>query len=218
MASQAAAPASRQDSEQAADPAVDKVLDFWFNPADLMRWFGPSEKMDDTIRSHFSDLITRARETVELESGSTDWTETAQGTLALLLLLDQFPRNIYRGSGLSYAADGKAREVATRAVAREFDRQLDLIQQPFFYLPFMHDETLLGQIAGRELYRGFLRRCDATPEDPMVTDFAGKSIDMAEKHMEVILMFGRFPSRNRVLGRKSTDEEEAFLKENPSGF
>lgn len=133
----------------------------------------------------------------------------------MLILLDQFPRNIFRGSGESYSSDAKAVEVATGAIVKGYDREVPLVQQSFFYLPFMHNETLLGQIAGRAFYEGWLRRCEGDAE---ALGFAKMGVVFMQKHLDVISMFGHFPSRNEVLGRKTTVEEARFLEKNPMGF
>lgn len=232
-----------EKEEAGKDPRIDQILRFWFPPDVPMatlpqRWFVRSNSMDSECRASFGELVTLARTTSTLDDGGPGggWTSEPQGTLALLLLLDQFPRNIYRGSSLSYAADTKARQVAAVAIARGFDRRVSLIQQPFFYLPFMHDESLVGQIASRSLYAELEHRCNTSPSNPTLPSstapetagdadaiegakaFAEKGTQMARSHMDTILRFGRFPARNEAMGRESTEEEKAFLKENPVGF
>ena len=196
------------------DPSVTAITDFWFSISDLKLWFMPSDSLDNDLRTKFGSLVAEARDTSALDS----WTASPQGMLALLLLLDQFPRNIYRGTPLAYASDAKARDVAARGIAQGFDRQLDLIQQPFVYLPFMHEEAIAGQLLGGRLYAEFSNRCGEIQDKAKAQAFAENSRDQSEKHMACILRFGRFPARNKALGREPTQEELDFLKEHPAGF
>ena len=141
--------------------------------------------------------------------------EEPHSSLALVLLLDQFPRNVFRGSPESYSSDAKALRVSTYALAKGFDRRVPLLRQQFFYLPFMHDETLQSQVAGKALYESCAHRCGGDVETRTCIEDAGK---WGQSHLDVILRFGRSPSRNEVLGRRSTDEEIEFLKKHPGGF
>ena len=196
----------------AADTSgIQDILTYWFEgPKANPKWFQKSDQTDNEIREKFSGLVTQAgARTLET------WTSSPDGTLALLILLDQFPRNLFRGSGESYSSDAQARDVAAVGVAKGFDHQVPYIRQPFFYLPFMHDEHLLGQIAAKAFYAEYGRRCEA---DEDAIRFARISGEMTQKHMDVILRFGRFPARNEPMGRESTEEEKEFLKENPGGF
>lgn len=204
---------------------ISRTLSFWFDGPDAMQnWFRPSdpEAFDASIREQFGPLVTRARHH-ELDA----WGDASPASaLALVLLLDQFPRNVYRGSGESHAADAKACEVAVRAIAREFDSAhcgpdaLTDAQAMFFYLPLMHDESLASQVAAVAFIENLAARCrrnDPEGQAPM-TAFANNSLGFAKGHRDTILRFGRFPSRNAILGRESTHEEIQFLKDNPSGF
>ena len=124
------------------------------------------------------------------------WDDSAEGALALLIVLDQFPRNMFRGSARAFAADPLAREVATRAIARGFDQQVAVAERSFFYLPFEHSEVLADQ-----------ERCIALNRASHDAD----ALKWAEIHADIIRRFGRFPHRNAVLGRATTAEEQAFL-------
>ncbi|MDI1490422.1 MAG: hypothetical protein OHK93_001625 [Ramalina farinacea] len=197
-------------SSATTDPTIDKLLTFWFDGPGNERWFGQNDELDDQIRTEFGNHVARAR-TLELDH----WTEDPRGSLALIILLDQFSRNIYRGTPDSFNADPKALDMTTKAVAKGFDKQVPLVQQMFFYLPFMHHEGLLGQIAGLALYEGFVTRCDV---DPRAREAAVRAVAFAKQHLDVILRFGRFPARNKAIGRASTPEEEAFLKDHPYGL
>lgn len=181
---------------------INDILDFWFAPdsrpdhrdpggRDLERWFAPDPAFDDAIRKHFADALERA------VRGELDgWAETAEGALALTVLLDQFPRNMFRGQARAFAADGKALAVARQALARGFDQAVPAMWRKFFYLPFEHAEDGEAQARSVALFRG---SGDA------------RGLRYAEMHKEIIDRFGRFPHRNRILGRASTPEEEAWL-------
>jgi uncharacterized protein (DUF924 family) len=193
------------------DPDINRTVSYWFDgPDPVKKWFGGGPQVDAEIKEQFGGLVEKAR-----ADKLNAWTEQPTGTLALILLLDQFPRNIFRGSALSFSSDAQALKVATEGVAKGFDRQVPHMQQPFFYLPMMHDETLLGQIAGIAMFESLLARCDPESEIAM---HSKKSIGFAKSHLYCILHFGRFPSRNEILGRESTPEEIEYLKEHPSGF
>ena len=171
------------------------VVTFWIE-AGPKAWFKKSEAFDAEIRHRFEDLHFSASRG-ELEG----WAGTADGALALLLLLDQFPRNLFRGSPHAFATDPLARQVARAAVDRGFDRTVDPDLRQFFYLPFEHSEHLEDQDRGVAL-------C-AESGDADLLKWAGL-------HRDIIIRFGRFPHRNHCLGRETTDEEQAFL--NSGGF
>ena len=183
------------------------LLDFWFGPPDAAPeardvWFKPDATFDDTLRRRFSALQARA------ERGELDlWAETAQGALALVLLLDQLPRNLNRGKAAAFACDAKARRVAREAIARGLDQALPPVQRQFLYLPFEHSETLADQ---EEAVRHFA----ALPEGSL----RDRCVDYASRHHAIIARFGRFPHRNRTLARPSTAAEEEFLKQPGSSF
>lgn len=175
----------------------DDVLRFWFGDEDEPReeWWRKDEEFDREIRDRFGALYEEAA------SGALDgWRETAEGSLALVIALDQFPRNMFRGDPRSYATDEKARETARYAVDRAFDRELSPVRRSFLYMPFMHSEDLEDQRRSVELFEGM---------DP-----GGYAI----RHREIVERFGRFPHRNAVLGRDTTPEEAEFLREPGSSF
>lgn len=186
-----------------------EVLDFWFGAPGSPEycrpreaWFRKSDAFDDAIRARFLDVQRQAA-----DAGLQSWQSTPESLLALILALDQFPRNLFRGSRRAFATDAQALAAAQSAVARGFDRLLCPVQRWFVYLPFEHAESLEMQQTCMDLFAG-LR------DDP---DSAG-SIDYARRHFEIIARFGRFPHRNAVLGRVSTPEEAAFLQQPGSGF
>jgi uncharacterized protein (DUF924 family) len=183
--------------------APEAVLHFWFGDGPLVHrpvWFRRDATFDHACTA-FRDAAALAR------SGALEaWTETPRGTLALLLLLDQFPRNLHRGLPDAFAADPQARTVARTAIARGFDLALRPVQRCFVYLPFEHSEDMADQELAVRLF---------TTLAPALGPVA---IDSAERHREVIRRFGRFPHRNAALGRVSTPSELAYLAEPGSGF
>jgi len=177
---------------------IREVLDFWFAEESKAHWFEPSAEFDRAVRRRFAKLLARAV-TGELDH----WRESADGCLALCILLDQVPRHIFRGDARAYAADDKALAIAEHAVGRGFDRKLPPDGQNFLYLPFMHSEELANQLRALAL-------CEA----------AGlhEAKRSAAEHLETIRRFGRFPHRNALLGRESTAAEAAFLEESGKDY
>ena len=165
------------------------VIDFWVG-AGPAKWFARDDAFDAAIRDRFEALHHAAAR------GELDWGESAEGALALLILLDQFPRNLFRRSPHAFATDPLARSVARQAIARGFDQQTDAALRSFFYLPFEHSEDLADQDYGVGL-------CEALG-DP-------ETLKWAIVHRDIIVRFGRFPHRNVMLGRETTAEEQAFL-------
>ena len=182
--------------------APDDVLAFWFaGGRDAWReaWFRRDDAFDAAIRDRFGALPAPARD------GALDaWAATPAGALALLLVLDQFPRNLHRGAAEAFASDAQAREVARRAVlAQRFDLALTRTERVFLYLPFEHSEAMADQHLSVALFEGL--RDDPAHRAPNGT------IDYSWRHWHVIRRFGRFPHRNAALGRESTPAESAWL-------
>jgi uncharacterized protein (DUF924 family) len=181
------------------------LLDTWFGPpADPGReqhreiWFKGTEEFDAALREAFlADYRAAAAGALDL------WEATPEGALALVLLLDQIPRNIFRGQPHAYSTDAAARASADRALAKGFDSLITPVRRLFFYMPFHHSETLDDQRRSRALF-------DALPRNP---DRRGSLRRYGLPYLEVIERFGRFPHRNAILGRESTPEEIAFLAE-----
>lgn len=195
-------------SSDGADPA--QLLRFWFGDAAtddaaaarrVATWFEASDAFDSACASEFSDWPERARRG-ELAA----WATTASGALALVLALDQLPRNLFRGTARAFAYDVAAVAAATVAVERGFDHALAPIEASFLYLPFEHAESLVLQEHSVALFEALLARAPATLADA----FAGFA-DYARRHRDVITRFGRFPHRNAVLDRASTADEDAWL-------
>ncbi|KEF61714.1 uncharacterized protein A1O9_03284 [Exophiala aquamarina CBS 119918] len=197
------------------NPDVNRILSFWFDsPEASKKWFGGGEAFDEEIRTRFGELVVQAR-----ADNLDHWTKSPRGSLALIILLDQFPRNIYRSSEQAHASDTKACRVAVSSIAREFDRHDSIanLEALFFYLPLMHDETVVSQIASIALSEALVARCQFS-KDHFARDYVARSILHGKGHRDTIMKFGRFPKRNTILGRESTDEEKRFLEEHPSGF
>jgi uncharacterized protein (DUF924 family) len=166
-----------------------EVLTFW-KDAGPGKWFRKDPAFDATIRERFLDAHFAASRR-EFDA----WADTAEGALALLILLDQFPRNMFRGSSHAFATDPLARAIADRAIRDGFDRAVDDALRCFFYLPFEHSERLEDQDRSVALTR----------------DLAAYDAEWADRHRDIIQRFGRFPHRNAALGRQTTPEEQAFL-------
>ena len=175
---------------EASPTTPQEVLDFWFG-AGPKKWFSRDAAFDAAITERFMPGYEAAA-----AGKLSDWEQSAEGALALLILLDQFPRNMFRGSARSFATDAAALAIARRAVERGFDRQLPLPKRNFFYMPFMHSENLADQERCVELSRLY---SDAN------------TLKWAELHADIIRRFGRFPHRNALLGRTTTPEEQGFL-------
>lgn len=169
-----------------------ELLTFWFEDAGPARWFAHERAFDEEIRRRFSALYEEAA-----AGRHDDWADSADGALALLILLDQFSRNLFRDSPRAFAMDAKALAVASQALARGFDHDTTAERRQFFYMPFMHSENIEDQ-----------RRCAAlfgALEDGV------RWLEYARRHMKIIERFGRFPHRNETLGRRNTTEEDAWL-------
>ena len=193
-----------------------EILYFWFGsdttgviPQERLRfWFGGDPQTDRLIRERFSGHLAAA------VGGRLDfWGKEAGGRLALILLLDQFPRNIFRDTPRAYAYDDRALQVTLDGLEQGQDGDLSLVERAFMYMPLEHAEDRDMQERSVNLFEQLLK--EALPEQEQVFEtFA----DYARRHRDVIARFGRFPHRNKVLGRTSTPEETAFLREPGSRF
>ncbi len=187
----------------------DEVLAFWFGvPGDpwfsqfRAEWFRKDAAFDQEIRRRFSSLLE------ELALGKyQDWLLSPRSSLAFVIVLDQFSRNVFRGDARAFAQDALARSAADRAIGRGFDAEVSPLERTFLYLPFMHSEELADQ-----------ERSVALFEALAAGERNESSVDYARRHRDIIARFGRFPHRNAVLGRSSTPEEVAFLSEPGSSF
>lgn len=186
------------------------ILAFWFGrPGEpghgqpRNEWFRKDAAFDETIRSRFLPDVEAA-----LAGRLTTWADSPQGLLALLILLDQFPRNLFRGTARMFDGDAQARSLAERALAQGWDKNLSSVERLFVYLPFEHSEALADQERSVALFAAL------AAEAPGNDGF----LDYAWRHHDVIARFGRFPHRNAALGRPSTPEETTYLAQPGSGF
>ena len=193
------------ESGQNAASRAESILDFWFAPEPgseagrfRSRWFIPNPEFDRLCKARFLTSYEDAA-----HGRLEDWRNEPRSCLALVLLLDQFPRNMFRDTARAFKTDAKARELSRHAIASGFDRQLSPIKRMFFYLPLEHSENLEDQLESMRLARALAAE---NPDQAIV-------LKSAEDHLEVIRRFGRFPSRNHALGRQSTAEEMDFLKD-----
>ena len=177
---------------------IEEVLSFWFVQNDREQWWTRDPQFDAVIRSRFGALHGRA------VLGELDgWRGTPEGRLAEIVVLDQFSRNLYRDDARAFAADGMALALAQEAVRIGADQAVPPVKRPFFYMPYQHSESRRIHEVAVELFESL-----ADPE----------SLDFERRHKAIIDRFGRYPHRNRVIGRPSTAEEIAFLREPGSTF
>jgi uncharacterized protein (DUF924 family) len=185
------------------------ILDFWFGPADAPdydtpkeMWFRGGPEVDATIRDRFLAEVEAAA------SGGLDhWVAKPEDCIALVLLLDQFPRNLFRNTPRAFAADSRARAVAMAALDADFDQGRAYVERVFLYMPFEHSEDIADQHRAVALFEGM-------PDHPARQEW----IDYAVSHCRIIERFGRFPHRNEILGRESTPEEIAWLEDGGERF
>lgn len=181
------------------DKLIDEIVDFWFDEAMKPYWFRKSASFDravaDTLGPHYEAAARGAYD---------HWMEDVDGCIALCVLLDQVPRNMFRNDPRAFATDGKARGISDHAVANGFDLECTTDERIFLYLPFEHHEDMASQDRSVALFTE--RVGDET------------TVCYARRHREIIQRFGRFPHRNAILGRTSTPEEVAFLTEPDSSF
>jgi len=192
---------------------AEALLEFWFGQLDdgfsddahRRQWFSGGLPFDEDCRMQFSSLAARAA-----DGELNHWQEEARSCLAFILLTDQMPRNIHRGTPLAFATDGPALNAARNGITSGFDRMLGFDERCFFYLPFEHSESLIDQHTCVGL---FTQLRDETPTG--FKDRTGGYLRFAHQHRDIITRFGRFPHRNAVLGRTSSTEEIEFLQHGP---
>ncbi|MCH2546478.1 MAG: DUF924 domain-containing protein [Alphaproteobacteria bacterium] len=178
--------------------AYDDVLKFWLEDATYSQWFARDDVFDASIRKRFSQTHAAAI-TAEL----WHWRRSPQGRLAEIIVIDQFSRNLHRNSAQAFAYDSMALALAQEAIENGDDEKLDKVQRRFLYMPFMHSESAIIHEVAMQLFTAI--------DDE-------NTLKYEKLHKKIIDKFGRYPHRNAVLGRKSTKEEEAFLKEPNSSF
>lgn len=177
-----------------------EILHFWFVETDPSLWFQKNEAFDERIRDRFKVTYEMAADGL-----CNNWAKDADGALALIVVLDQFPRNMFRGTGKAYASDSKALICAKQAIHKGFDQVLTPEKRRFMYLPFEHSENLSDQKRSVELFKAM------EDVDPLGYTYA-------LRHYDVIKKFSRFPHRNEALGRDNTPEEEEYLQQAGAGF
>ncbi len=195
----------------------DQILTYWFGELKTSEsfpienaslWFDGGEEVNQYITDTFSSDLELAKK------GQCDsWTQTPRGRLALIVLLDQFSRNIYKGSPKAFEQDSKALQLALHGLRKEDDKKLFPVERTFFYLPLEHSEALPIQEECVRLFKELADEVSPAIELPM-----RNALDYAIRHYDIIKRFDRFPHRNAVLGRKSTQEEVEFLKGPDSSF
>lgn len=173
------------------------IIDFWFSPGMEARWFNSTPALDAEIRERYQSLWESAA-----TGGLDEWRASAQGALALAIVLDQFPLNMFRGTPAAFSTEQRAVAVAKQAVATGYDKQIPGSRRAFLYMPLMHSESMPDQDLSVELFES-----------------AGldENAKFARHHRGIVERFGRFPHRNAILGRESTEEELAYLR-SPQAF
>lgn len=174
------------------------VLDFWFNEIEEAKWWVKDLAFDAEIKTRFAD-VHKAANAGELYA----WRQSARGRLAEIIVLDQFSRNMYRDTPAAFASDSLALVLAQEAVAVGADTELEVKEQGFLYMPYMHSESLLIHDVALDL---FAKTGDSN------------KVDFEKRHRDIIVQFGRYPHRNDILGRESSPEEQAFLQTPGSSF
>lgn len=196
---------------------IETVLEFWFGAdaddaavakTQAKLWWSKNVDIDSEIRRRFEDGVRAAA-----EGQLDDWAAIPRGALALIILTDQFPRNIYRDSPRAFAYDAKALGWCLDGLARRSDLQLRPIERVFFYLPLEHSESVAHQERSVRCFEELFAAVALEQKQGYV-----EYLDFARRHRDVIARFGRFPHRNKILGRESTPEEIAFLAEPGSSF
>lgn len=191
-----------------------RVLDYWLGDAIHLgwpsedrypQWFGGASSVDGEIRSQFGELVNQA-----LDGGLLDWETTALGRLALVILLDQFTRNIHRGRAEAFAGDCRAQRLVQEALLMHEDEVLPRAGRIFLYMPLEHAENLELQEESVRRFTGLARRAPAELAETLST-----FVSFALQHRDIIARFGRFPHRNAALARESTDRELQFLEDGP---
>jgi len=196
---------------------IQRVLDFWFCDSELDspqldsrmdRWFGANDELDEQIRQEFGELIEMA------SSDQLDtWTQTPQGRLALIILLDQFRRNIYRGTVDAYTHDKKALRFAIEGTMAGDHKQLSSVQRMFFFMPLQHAESLKIQEKSVSIFNALARAVPGTLHETFLA-----AAQFAELHRDIVAEFGRFPHRNAVLGRPNSSSETDYLSSDGPTF
>jgi uncharacterized protein (DUF924 family) len=196
---------------------IEDILDFWFgeldehgcaSPNQRKRWWAKSDRFDETVKAQFLDDYEAI-----VEGEREVWRTTARGALAYIIVLDQFSRNMFRGTSKMFEADELARDVCYEGLESGFDAELGFDERVFFYLPLEHSESMDDQMRCLEVFQSLV---EEAPEH--LEHDARNYLDFADRHRAIIERFGRYPHRNEALGRASTSEEIAFLETPGSSF
>ncbi len=199
------------------DKQIDQILHFWFEKAELSAlpsehitriWFSNDAEVDAEVKEQFSEDYCKA-----VRGEYTAWQQTPRGCLALIILLDQFSRRINRYTPLAYQQDRSALDLCLYGIEHQFDHKLSLIERVFFYFPLIHSESADMQLLALRAYEILLSL--SFPETRPIFE---KFLEYAIRHQEIITRFGRFPHRNEVLGRPSTQAEQEFIKNGTTLF
>jgi uncharacterized protein (DUF924 family) len=202
---------------QCAMVNIQRILDYWFGGIDdktvlgpdseiVQRWFKGNEQTDEEIRQLFSSDLIKAR-----KGKYEQWQDTAEGMLALIILLDQFSRNIYRDSVKAYDTDLKALECCLLSIKSQFDRKLQFIQRQFMYMPLMHSENLKVQEKSLVIFEKLANEVNESGDAN--AGYFDYVYEFAKRHYDIIKRFERFPQRNKILKRRSTSTEIEFLND-----
>ena len=200
-----------------SETEIQRVLNFWFSDSELdaikidsrmNRWFGSDEKLDREIEAGFGDLVHKAS-----KGALMDWAETPEGRLALIILLDQFRRNIFRGTAEAYARDRLALKICVEGTVNGHYKKLSPMQRMFFFMPLQHAESLKVQENSVRVYSTLAKRVSDTLKETFLT-----TAQFAELHRDIIERFGRFPHRNPALGRENTPDENTYLSGEAPSF
>jgi uncharacterized protein (DUF924 family) len=183
---------------QTNDANPSDLIAYWFSPEVKQKWFAGGPELDAELAEKFGPWLEQAK-----AGGLREWAEEPESALALIILLDQIPRNIHRGTPDAFACDSEALELTKASLVRDFDGRLPAEMRHFLYMPLMHSEDLGDQQRGVELFEALGQE---------------EALDYMKRHRDVIARFGRFPHRNAILGRQSTEEEIEFLKQPGSSF
>jgi uncharacterized protein (DUF924 family) len=196
---------------------IQRVLDFWFEGTGMNsprvdsrmdRWFGADEDLDSQIRDEFSDLIQQAS-----EQSLMGWAETPEGCLALIVLIDQFRRNIYRNTAEAFTLDHLALKLCIDGTLAGMHKKLSPIQRVFFFMPLQHSESVPIQQKSVGIYQALAEDVTDTMRETFLT-----TAQFAELHRDIVVEFGRFPHRNEILGRQNTDAEAGYLADDSPNF
>jgi len=189
---------------------IQRILDFWFSDSELDspqldsrmdRWFGANDEFDEQIRQEFGELIDLAT-TGQFD----DWTETPRGRLALIILLDQFRRNVYRGTAEAFTHDKTALKITIEGTMAGDHKQLNSVERMFFFMPLQHAESLKIQEKSVSIFNALAETVPGTLHETFLM-----TAQFAELHRDIVAEFGRFPHRNAVLGRPNSSTETTYL-------